>query len=162
MQADAAASATRNQALSLCRAHGFAAFHGVIREDVPAAAVAGLLIDLEAAFGIDLDADELWREVRAIDLAALVEAKVGDRARRALLPANDDAPGQPAPFLDRRRQRLVPHPPAAHAVRAKRIRERLWHAQRLRDTYLRLALIAFAAGAFGGLAFGVAALFGAA
>lgn len=56
-----------------------------------AAVIADLLVDLERRFGIALDPDELWRTATAADLVALVERKLADRARTALLPANQNA-----------------------------------------------------------------------
>ena len=61
--------------------------------------LAHILCDLERAFSILIDVDEVWRGATVEDLVRLVRAKVANAHRRALLPANDTAPrGEGSPL----------------------------------------------------------------
>ncbi len=129
-----------------------------------AAVVADLLLALERAFAIDLDADELWSQATAEDLAALVERKVASKARRALIAANDHdaarAPRAPIPLRpmplhtvprpDKVKVQPVYLPPAGQVERRMAWTRLLW----------RGALICWAAGSVAALAYGVAVRFG--
>lgn len=129
MQTVAAPASVRLQAFGVCRAHGFGLLSNERTLSEAGDAVCALLVDLERTFRIDLDVDEIWRDARIVDLVALVERKVSDKARRALMPANDDIPGQPAPFI--RRGPIVA--PIAHAVRARRMAARAFGRRRDRE-----------------------------
>jgi hypothetical protein len=87
-----------------------------------------LLIALERAFDIGLDVAEVWPAATVGDLVALVEAKVGDLSRKALIPANDAAgvvhfPAEPTPFV-RRRPIVAAIPPPRPAPEPAFVRER--------------------------------------
>lgn len=151
MQTVAAPASVRDQAFGICRAHGFGLL-GLVRtpDGAGAAGYCGLLIALETVFRIDLDVDEMWPGARVTDLVALVERKVGDKARIALLPANDDCAGVPAPFI--RRAPMFPGP------NIRQVRERARRARRDRTRRTILTLVALAAylGGAAGLVIGLA------
>lgn len=146
MQAATAPASIRDQAFGVCRAHGFGLL-GRVRTREAGAEACALLVALEQTFRIDLDPDELWPEARVTDLVLLVELKVSDKARRALLPANDDARGAPPPF--RPRPRLFASPsPRDRRERARRARRQ----RRVRDTASALCNLVLTACFIGGLA----------
>jgi hypothetical protein len=109
--------------MAICHRHGL----GLLSAQRPLTAAGDTVftdavIHLERAFGICIEMDELWWGMTVPQLVALVEAKTSDVHRKALLPANDHFPAEPAPFL--RRTPIVGLKPAAHAVRERRIAAR--------------------------------------
>lgn len=114
MQTVAAPASIRAQAMAICRRHGLGLLSSQrTLNEAGDTIFTDAMIALEAAFGIDLDVDEVWSGATTADLIMLVEVKVADLSRLAILPANDD-------FFDQSRRRLAPRPPAAHAVRTRR------------------------------------------
>lgn len=135
MQTVAAPASIRAQAAAICRLHGL----GVLStqrtlNEAGDTMFTDAMIALEAAFEIDLDVDEVWAGATLADLLLLVEVKVADLSRLALLPANDD-------FIDRQRsRRLSPRAPSAHAVRARRLYGRRLRRQGLRRSAFLIGL----------------------
>lgn len=134
MQAVAAPASIRDRAFDICRAHGLG-FLTAQRQVTEAGDTifTDAVIALEAAFGIEINMDELWEGARVADLVALVEAKASDIHRRSLMPANDDGPR----FVDRNR---FIRPPGAHAVRTARL-ARAEQRKAKRRLLVRLVLV---------------------
>ena len=135
--------------MAICHRHGL----GVLSSQRRLTAAGDTLftdaiVALEATFGIDIEMDETWTGMTVPQLLALVDAKTSDLHRKALLPANDYFPAEPAPFI--RRTPMVGIPPIAHAVRAERIAER-----KARRQFMRRLVIEYPAslGFFSALAF---------
>jgi hypothetical protein len=148
MQTATAPASIRAQAFDICRAHGFGLL-GRIRAREAGDDVSDLLLALERTFRIDLEVDELWPEACVVDLVQLVELKVTNRARHALLPANGNEAGG-ADILPFRARVPVFPPPNARQLRdrARRARRR----QRAADTLEVTAKLALVAAFIGGVA----------
>lgn len=151
MQAVSAPVSVRRRAAQIITAH--LPGHVTTKRTVAEAgteAFCDLLVRLEAEFGIALEVHETWG-FTVEQLIDLVDLQVRSRARRALLPpANDDAPGQPAPWL--RRAPIVPPAPVAHAVRADRLFAREARARRDLSVIATLTLLGAALGALAAVA----------
>jgi hypothetical protein len=152
MQAATAPASIRAQALGLIAAHltGPVSLDRRLAE-VGTEALCDLLITLEEAFEINLDADELWPAATVHDLAELVEIKLHDKARLALTAVFNLAAersrraahvisAEPEAWTPR--EPMFPAPPDANAVRAGRAFDRERQARALILRGLRLCALA--------------------